>query len=115
MNEIQYMNEIEQLFYERYEGYTPSLEGLDKQLNDSDKRAYYIRIKDLIGNTALQAELDEWKRKLYKELALKANNDLERQGYRMTLIAIQDFETRLRRLASLARENMNLTKPADML
>lgn len=95
---------IEDAFYKRFQGYDCSFESQEtkvQQMPTADRNGYYLKAKDLVENQAFISEIREWKRKLYTELALRSNNDLERQGYRMTLLAIQDFETRLNKLASM--------------
>lgn len=90
---------LEKYFYERFKGYELPLEPL--KIPEGERQGYYIRAKDLVQSDVLRNELREVKRKLYNELALRTKTELERQGYRMTLIAISDLEKRLTVLGDL--------------
>jgi len=94
---------IDNAFYERFKGYDALFQSADERLAKSpegERRAYYLKAQDLVMHEVLKSEIADMKRKLYNELALRANTELDRQGYRMTLIALQDFENRLSALAS---------------
>ena len=71
-----------------------------KEMPEDKRKAYWLAAKELAENECLRLEIAEVKRRLYQELALKAEKPLEREGYRMTLMAIQSFEKRLRTLGS---------------
>ncbi len=95
---------VQDLFIEEFKGFDCPFEGSEtklKAMNDGQRQHYYLQAKDLWSNEVLKSELIEWKRKLYTELALRSQTELERQGYRMTLIAIQEFEKRLGSLSLL--------------
>lgn len=90
---------VEKYFYERFKGYDMPLEPL--KIPDTEKQGYFLRAKDLSQSDVLRKEIAEVKRKLYFELALRAKTDMERQGYRQSLIAIADLEKRLLSLGDL--------------
>lgn len=101
---LRLMTPAETLFLERFQGYEIPFTSADQRIakmEESARKGYYLAAKNLADNEVLKLEIAEWKRKLYTELALRSEDALERQGYRMTLIAIQEFEKRLQSLGNL--------------
>ena len=68
-----------------------------------EKTEYYRAARDVLENRTYKQEMQELVRRLYKELSTKAVGKLEQQGYRMCLIALHDFERRLKDLSLLYR------------
>jgi len=71
------------------------------RMKDAEKKEYYRAARDIVENATYAAEIQELIRKYYTELACKTGSTLEQQSYRLTLKAIQDFDGRLKALASL--------------
>jgi hypothetical protein len=104
---------ISDTFYAAFLGYKFPDASQDEKLTrmpESQRTLYCLKAKDALENETLVAELADWKRRMYMALALQANSELERQGYRQTLLAIQAFEKRLYSLAS-----QHSTKPLQSL
>lgn len=105
---------VQDAFFNRFKGYR-----LPKKLNLAklpahEKKAYYTRCQDLVENIVFFTEFQEWKRQIFHELAMNTKTELERQGYRMTLNAIDEFEKRLRLHAGL-KTNTPLKRINEML
>lgn len=93
---------IDSEFYERFNGYLHAFETSDQmlqKLSKEDRRSYCDRVRELLEHTVLKQELTEWKRGLFTHLALRTTSELEQSCYRTTLVAIQDFEKRLKSVA----------------
>jgi hypothetical protein len=98
-------NTVLKAFYALYSGYEYPFASSDEILAKKDeggRRFYFEQAKSLVESATLRQELTEWKRTLYAKLALVSMNDMERNGYRMTLLSIRDFEKRLQSLAQRA-------------
>lgn len=90
-------------FLKRYSAFECPFQSVDeweKKANLADRRAYYLKAKDLVDHEVYKREILDMKRSFFTKLALQANTDLERQGYRMTLIALDMLEKRFETLAS---------------
>lgn len=95
---------IEWVFSKRFAAYEYQFDKADvriMKMKDAEKKEYYRRAKDIVENETYSSEMQELVRKYYTELACKTGTPLEQQAYRLTLKAIQDFDGRLKALASL--------------
>jgi len=81
----------------------------------SDKRVYYFAAQELLRNAAWKNELYKCKKKLYNELALRSNSDIEREGNRRALIALAEFENQINVLASKAEKPNPIKTLSDKL
>lgn len=100
------MNEKELLqseFIKRFGLFDGTFDGVDKWLTSTsagERSAYYLKAKEMVNHEVFQREMLEMKRKAYTILALNELSDLERQGYKMLLIALDEMDKRFQVLAS---------------
>lgn len=95
---------IEWIFGRLFKGYRFDFSRSDAKIaamKDAERVEYYRQAKDLLENRVYIQETQDLIRRYYAELALKTGSKLEQQAYRLTLKALQDFETRVRSLAVL--------------
>jgi len=72
------------------------------------ERAEYIRsAKMLAENEAFICEMEEWKRKLYSELALSSKSEMSMTAYRLTIKSVLDFQDRIKKLSSMNASQRN--------
>ena len=95
---------IEWVFGRMFKGYAYDFLKSDAKImamKDAERVEYYRQAKDLLENRGFVQEMQDLIRRYYAELALKTGSKLEMQAYRLTLKALQDFETRVRQLSCL--------------
>jgi hypothetical protein len=79
-------------------------------MSEEHRKGFYLRARELKEHDVLLLEITEMKRTLYNELALRANSELERQGLRLAMLAINEFQKRLEKVG-----NMYQIKPLQSL
>lgn len=104
-------------FQEAFTGYQYPFESSDRILESKDTGArayYYEKAQTLVNDEVLKQELTEFKRSLYAKLALQSMTDIERTAYRVTLLAVNNFEKRLQALADRVK-SLPMKPVADSL
>lgn len=93
---------IKSVFEDRYKGYLFPFERAKEKLMEmpvAQKVEYFRAAKDILENRVYQSEIQELIRTYYQQLAVKSSGSDEATAYRLTLMALQDFDKRLRELA----------------
>lgn len=78
---------------------------LDRVPNE-ERQMHYQELNELINKDAFKREIADWKRRVAKTLAMGIHNDreiseVEKQGLRILMIEIENFEETLRKRAML--------------
>jgi hypothetical protein len=98
---------IEEMFRARFEDYEMPELGGERALSamsEGQRATHVAGIADALRNAPLALEFSWVKRRLYNTLAVHETDPAIRQGLRLALLAIMDFEKRLKHVASRAKE-----------
>lgn len=95
---------IELVFTRRFASFEYPFERSDAKImsmQDAEKKEYYRQAKDLLENRVYVQEMQELIRSFYQDLSIKTVEAVDMQAHRLTLLAIQNLDKRIRGLASL--------------
>lgn len=98
---------VEKLFYWIFKGYVFPFDKLNDKLlrmDETKRRNYFGKAKELLENEVFTDVLQECTRKLYQELSVKSQGKVEQTSYRATLTWINDFHKKFQELALQFRE-----------
>lgn len=73
---------------------------------NEDRQQHYIELGEIISKKAFKREIEDWKRRVSRALAMGVLNgreipELERKGLQILMIEIENFETTLHQRARL--------------
>lgn len=114
---------VKQEFMRRFSAWDIPVEQLQvslDRLTNEQRQGHYLDLKEILDKPAFKRELDDWKRRVAKTLAMGVNpsaktdlTELEKQGLRIMMLEIDNFESMLRSRANLVSPVRALRPLAD--
>lgn len=76
------------------------------KLSNEEEQSHYLELDEILNKKAFHREIDDWKRRIARTLALGATSrgplsELEAQGLRQTMIEVESFVEMLTKRANL--------------
>jgi hypothetical protein len=110
-------------YVRRYADWFPPLSTLKDEIEsmtDDRRQAHYLDIRSIVDSTGFKKEMDEWKRRVTRTLALGASggaelNDVQRMGLRFLLVEIDIFQESLIGRAAMLRKPKPLKSMTDSI
>jgi hypothetical protein len=104
-------------FVRRFSSWDIPVDSLDEMLSKMThevRQAHYLELKEILEKPAFKRELDEWKRRVSRTLAIGFNEhlgreltEIEKQGLRIMMLEIENWMNILTKRATL----LNSVKP----
>lgn len=89
---------VRKVFEKYYGNFIYPFEKVDEKrynLSPAGQYRYLMDVNSWVESVAFKNELEELIRKFYQELSIKANDDILKTAYRLILIFLQNYESRL--------------------
>lgn len=105
---------ISREYAKRYSQWVIPVDDIEKilqKLPREERQTHYRQLAEIVEKSAFRREIDEWKRRLTRVLAIEDTlTEVQKQGLRQTLVAVEDFAAKIKE-RSLRVEKMESLKP----